>query len=237
MHWIHHYQLIFFDFDGLLVSSEELHFLAYQRMCANRGFVLDWDFIQYCKAAHYDGKLLKTLIYQEFPELQAMEPDWDVLHDEKIREVMCLFEDSINLMPGVDKLLKRVEEARIRCCVVSHSPDKLISVARNKHPILNSIPFWVTREQYSNPKPEPDCYLTAMEKYAESGDYIIGFEDTPRGIAALMRTHIRPVLISAVHYPEIPSLKEKGIRHFSNFDAIPSDFPFDQNEMWRTAVA
>ena len=33
MDWIKKYQLFLFDFDGLLVNTEEMHFLAYKQMC------------------------------------------------------------------------------------------------------------------------------------------------------------------------------------------------------------
>lgn len=224
MRWIHDYQLFLFDFDGLLVNTEELHFLAYQRMCADRGFSLNWDFDRYCQAAHYGAEALELQIYQEFPSLKAMEPDWKVLYAEKKKEIMRLLsEDAVNLMPGVDRLLLALQDAGIKRCVVTHSPDELVAVARRKHPVLNTIPFWVTREQYSHPKPHPECYLKAVRMYAEAGECVIGFEDTPRGITALMQTPIKPVMICTAHYPEIPLFKGQGVSHFSTLDAIPAD--------------
>src|SRR3990172_6839619 len=50
MHWIYQFQLFLFDFDGLLVNTEDLHFAAYQKMCCDRGFELKWDFERFCQA-------------------------------------------------------------------------------------------------------------------------------------------------------------------------------------------
>lgn len=222
MHWIHEYQLFLFDFDGLLVNTEEIHYLAYKRMCATRGVDFSWDFDRYCQAAHYDASALRNQIYVEFPELLDQEPHWDVLYAEKKEQLRKLFlEGAVHLMPGVEKLLKILIDKQVPRCVVTHSPDDLVQLVRNLHPILNTIPNWITREQYSHPKPHPECYERAISLFAKPTDHIIGFEDTPRGLWALLGTNrVRPILVCEAQYPEIPDFIQKGVLHFPTFDAI-----------------
>lgn len=221
MRWIHEYQLFLFDFDGLLVNTEELHFLAYQRMCSDRGFHLKWDFNRYCQAAHYDASELEKQIYAEFPALKAMEPDWKVLYAEKKQAILqLLHEGAVHLMPGVERLLNALKEAGIKRCVVTHSPDELVVIAREKNPVLNTIPFWITREHYSHPKPNPECYLKAIEMHAGKGERVIGFEDTPRGIMALLGTTATPVMVCTANYPEIASFKKQGVTHYPTLDNL-----------------
>jgi HAD superfamily hydrolase (TIGR01509 family) len=221
MQWIHHYQLFLFDFDGLLVNTEEMHYLAYVRMCERRGVALNWDFDRYCRAAHYRAEALKEQVYVEFPELLRQEPNWAVLYEEKRKAMLELLrEGAAHLMPGVKVLLETLQEAKIPSCVVTHSPDELISLVRKQNPVLNTIPFWITREQYSQPKPHPECYFKAIETHAGPNDRIIGFEDTPRGLSALSQTRALPVLICQAHYPEIPDFLAKGAKHFPTLEAI-----------------
>lgn len=221
MHWIHDFQLFLFDFDGLLVNTEEIHFQAYKRMCQGRGCNLDWDFNQYCKAAHYTAEGLKNAIYSYFPELYKKEPVWEVLYAEKKQAILDLLnEGAVHPMPGVEKLLAALHKAGIVHCVVTHSADDLVNVVRKKNPALDSIPYWFTREHYSHPKPHPECYQKAIEKLAKPGDKIIGFEDTPRGLEALLATKALPVLICQADYPEIPAFIKKGAQHFPNFESI-----------------
>lgn len=222
MQWIHEFQLFLFDFDGLLVNTEEIHYMAYKRMCAQRGVDLTWDFDYYCRVAHYSAEGLREQLYAQYPQLKAIESSWDVLYAEKKRAVIELLnEGAIHPMPGVEKLLTALEKASIPRCVVTHSADELVSIARRKNPILNSIPVWLTREHYSHPKPHPECYLKAIEKLAKPHDRIIGFEDTPRGLKALMQTRAKAVLICQAHYPEIPSFVQSGVLHFPTFSDIP----------------
>lgn len=213
------YKLFLFDFDGLLVDTEHIHYEAYQEMCKRRGYELPLDFLQYCAIAHYTSAGLEEVVYQNCPGLKAEEPHWDVLYKEKTAIYYDKLEKgAISLMPGVEEFLEKIKGAP--SCVVTHSARFLVQAIRKKNPLLNTIPFWITREDYERPKPYPDAYQTAIQRFGEKERAIIGFEDTPRGIAALQGTHAQPVLITSMDYPEIPSLKKKGVLHFLNFHDV-----------------
>lgn len=220
MQWIHEYSFFLFDLDGLLVNTEEIQYASYKKMCNDRGCDLPWTFEEYCQIAHSDAKALKEKICHEIPLLLAQAP-WEVLYSEKKKALNeLLATKKINLMPGVEKLLMELDRANIKRCVVTHSSLKEVELIRNKNPILNTIPNWLTREDYSNPKPHPDGYLTAISRYANEHDKIIGFEDSPRGMKALIQTNAVPVLISQFDYPEIPEFIKKGVKHFRSFESV-----------------
>jgi beta-phosphoglucomutase len=221
MQWINNYQLFLFDFDGLLVNTEEIHFLAYQRMLKSNGVVLTWDFDRYCQVAHYDPDGLRKQIYAAFPELERREPNWSVLYAEKKKAVIDLVkEGAVHLMPGVEILLTALQAANIKSCVATHSPDELVNAVRHQQKILDTIPYWITREDYTHPKPHPECYLKAIERFASKGDRIIGFEDTPRGIRALLATPAKPVLVCQARYPEIPQFIAQGVTHIHSLEDL-----------------
>ncbi len=224
MRWIHDFQLFLFDFDGLLVNTEELQYQAYVRMCANRGFTLTWDFPRYCHAAHHVAEGLRDQIYAEFPSLQTQEPNWSVLHSEKKQAFIQLIQEGpVNLMPGAAQLLEALQKANIKRCVVTQSTQELIAIIRKKNPILSTIPYWITREDYSNPKPSPECYQKAIAKFAKDTDNIIGFEDAPRGLNALRMTRALPVLICPNDYPGLNTIDRQGILHFTSLDKVMSN--------------
>ncbi len=215
MNWIHNYQLFLFDFDGLLVNTEEIHFAAYKRMCQLYGYDLNWTFQKYCKLAHYKSDAVQKQLFKEMPGLKQKEPSWDMLYAHKRQAVLDLIQEgAVHLMPGAEILLSALDKAQIPCCVVTHSPEILIQEIRKQNPILNTISHWITRENYKHPKPNPECYRVAIERFAKAGDKIIGFEDTPRGLSALMGTSAEPVLISQIPYPEIPTFVKNGARHY-----------------------
>ena len=221
MKWIRDFQLFLFDFDGLLVNTEHLHYQAYVNMLAARGFTCDWSFLRFCELAHFDSHTLRTQIYAEFP---GIEPNWTILYEEKKR---CYFElissGKVELMPGVEKLLRALEKENIRRLVATNSLREQIEHLRSQHPVLQTIPHWITREDYSNPKPSPECYLRAIQLYGKAGDKIIGFEDSIRGLQALRQTAALPVLICPSHHPLLEIAMEKGVVHYESLDQIPDD--------------
>lgn len=229
MQWISHYQLFLFDFDGLLVDTENLHYQAYIEMCARRGFQLNWSFQRYSQAAHHRSTDLQNQIYAEFPSLQIQEPNWQVLYEEKKSIFLNLIESNpVPLMPGVADLLLALQANGIKRCVVTHSAASLISRIRKQNPILDTIPHWITREDYANPKPHPECYRVAIAKLAEPQDRMIGFEDSPRGLQALLETEAKPILIcppNSAYLNKTLSLHEH-VHYYPSFSAIQdSDSP------------
>lgn len=213
MEWIQNYQLFLFDLDGLLVNTESLHYLAYKMMLQSRGYQLPWNFQRYCMTAHYHSDRIEKELLEIFPSLYDAGDSWEKLYAEKKNFIANLLKQGTCLMPGVQSLLTQLEAHHIPCCVVTHSADELVSIIRQQHPILDRIPFWVTRHQYTHPKPHPECYFRAIEKYAKPTDQVIGFEDSPRGLKALMETRAKPILICEVDYPEIPEFIKKGATH------------------------
>ena len=221
MKWIRDFQLFLFDFDGLLVDTERIHFAAYVNMLARRGYRLDWSYAQYSELAHLNANALKDGLYAQFPDL---DPNWDLIYSEKKQAYLdLLVSGKLQLMPGVEPLLKELKDANIRRCVVTHSLLDQTLLIRSKLPILDSIPNWVTREEYEKPKPNPECYLRAIQLYGKLGDKIIGFEDSVRGLTALKGTPALPVLICPSHHPLLEIATEGDVVHFESFEQIPQD--------------
>lgn len=226
MKWIEKFSLFLFDFDGLLVNSEHLHFQAYLEMCRRRGFSLSWDFYQFCLVAHYSSTGLRDTIYEELPELKVIEPDWKILYAEKKKIYEDLLEKgTLELLPGVERLLKALQKADKRRCVATNSFKAQVDAIQKQLPILGSIPVWITREDYENPKPRPDAYLEAIKRLGQPGDRLIGFEDSLRGIQALKQAGVPPVLICPDLHPQLEDPALKGIPYFRSFEEIPETGP------------
>jgi beta-phosphoglucomutase len=217
--WIHNFDLFLFDFDGLLVNTEEIHFEAYRQMCRKFGFELDWDFRMFCGVAHSDSEALRKTIYAQLPELYKQQPDWSVLYAEKKRIYLQLLKAGrVNFLPGAEELLTALQEAGIKRCVVTNSAEEQIEWIKGGLPLLNSIPVWITREYYDKPKPDSECYRKALEMLAEPGDRIVGFEDSLRGLKALQGVSVKAVLICSNDHPQMKEIS--GVAHFEGLDRI-----------------
>lgn len=195
MQWIAEYDLFLFDFDGLLADTEALHFQAYREICAEYGLDLNWSMPEYGKAAYFHATGLFDALQKAFPKTIYAQM-WPEFYAKKKAAFMRLAPTAA-LMPGVAELLKALSELDKRISVVTHSSAEMIAPIRASHAVLDLIPHWVTRGDYSNPKPAPDGYQLAIERYGKPGDRIIGFEDTLKGARALIAAEkITAVLIN-----------------------------------------
>lgn len=217
MAWLDDYQLFLLDFDGLLVNTEEIHYLAYKEMFKKRGIDFSWSFDRYCKAAHYSSDTFRVQIYEEFPALEKQEPRWPVLYEEKKTILINMYHNgNVHLMPGAKSLLEFLHQTQKKHCVVTNSPYDVILKLKSQIPELQRIPYWITRENYTHAKPHPECYIKAVELYSQPGDRVIGFEDSPRGIRALIGAGVKAVMVTETPYPEIPEFLELGALHLSS---------------------
>lgn len=216
MEWIRQFDLFLFDFDGLLVDTEQLHYQAYQKTLCHYGHRLEWTFPAYCNLAHTGSTKVKEALYAEFPDLPS---DWDAIYRIKKECYQELLEQGkIALMPGVAPLLEALLQAKIRSCTVTHSPRTQTDRIRTQLPILNSIPHWITREDYQKPKPDPECYRKAIELYGRPNDRVVGFEDTPRGLAALGGTRAVAVWISEASI--LQKMVDPSVRRYPSFEHL-----------------
>lgn len=207
-----HYSLFLFDFDGLLVDTERLHFRAYQQLCARYNLDLPWEFSDFCQFAHRSSDHLREGVYKAVPQLKEVGESWDQLYGHKKALYLDLIkEHGVQLMPGVAEFLSYLQAKNARCCVVTHSPRKDVEHIRQQHEVLREIPSWLTREDYSAPKPAPDGYLKALQLYLPAGGKAIGFEDSPRGLQSLKGAGVTPVFVSSFAYNFIDPKEFNGV--------------------------
>ncbi len=223
MDLVESHDLFMFDLDGLLVNTEELHYLSYKRMLLKHGFHLTWDFETYFSIAQKDSDAVKHQILQLFPDVLKFVTGWkDLYNQKKALLVEVLKENPVSLLPGVANFLQLLKEKEKKMCVVTHSTKEVVEVLRHKIPELETIPFWFCREDYTNPKPSPDGYLKAIEVLASETCRVIGFEDSYRGIQALIQTRALPVLINGFDHTMREQFQKDGILTFQSFHEVMS---------------
>src|SRR5262245_56736118 len=101
MDWIQDYQLFLFDFDGLLVNTERLHYAAYAELCRRHGCALKWDFERFCREAHRKAMGIWDGLKREFPSMFESGVAVDALYEEKKSIYVDLLKTSpLELMEG-----------------------------------------------------------------------------------------------------------------------------------------
>ncbi|MBS0619884.1 MAG: HAD family phosphatase [Verrucomicrobia bacterium] len=210
------YQLFLFDFDGLLVDTEPTHFSAYVALCEGRGCAWKWNFEEFCHRAHGKAMGIWDALEKEYPQMFSHGQTREMLYEEKKRIYVEMLKSRPPLfMPGALELIEELEKAGIPRAVVTNSPREQIELIKAALPELQKISLWVTREDYARAKPAPDGYLHAIQRLGKAGDRIIGFEDTKKGLEALLAAGVDAVLVCPEHLPHVKECLALGAKHLN----------------------
>jgi len=208
------YDVYLFDWDGLIVSTQELLYLswktAYQEETNDDETPLtfeEWSlFLHSSFSGCRDdlGRRLKPIIHKERMNKRGHE-----LYDQMLRSSPYL-----RLLEGVEAFFSSLDPRRVFVVTSSSRAEVNLIRKRLQCPTLEAIPeqHWLTREIYIHRKPDPEGWNRAIQwagweqsKPAEQLK-VVGFEDTPSGVHSLLASQPTCkktcVLVSPFHYPD-----------------------------------
>ncbi|MFM7661454.1 MAG: beta-phosphoglucomutase [Bacteroidota bacterium] len=172
---------LIFDLDGILVSTEHNHFIAWKNTAKVLGISFDkYDNEQLKGISRADSlkKILalgnKTISEQYFNELLTKKNDF------YLNSIQTLNQE--NVLPGVLNLLKKAQEFGLKCAVGSSSKNaRFILTKLDIDRYFNVI---VDGSDVSHPKPHPEVFIKGAELMGVDPAECIVFEDAQSGIQA-----------------------------------------------------
>lgn len=192
---------VIFDFDGVIVDTEPLHYKAFQRILEPLGLGFTWE------------RYVET--YMGFDDRDAFLEAFNakgrqISHEELGRLIAAkadLFQEviggGVTPYPGVVELITTLHGANVPLAICSgalHSDIKPILEMLN---ISGCFGVIVSADDVAKSKPDPECYRLAYEKLynrcssaAISRSRTIAVEDTPAGIAAAKGAGLQVVAVT-----------------------------------------
>jgi HAD superfamily hydrolase (TIGR01509 family) len=113
---------------------------------------------------------------------QFSDIEMDIIKSEKRIE---LEKETIQFTKNSEHFLQWLMDNDMNFCIVTNTNEKTAELFKSKLPLLKKIKQWIYRDNYTCPKPNPECYHLAKQKYYKNEPYIIGFEDSLVGYTAL----------------------------------------------------
>lgn len=174
---------VIFDFDGIIVDSEPLHFRAFNEVLDPLGFSVSWD--AYCETyiGFDDRDAFKEIFKANKKKLAARE--LDQLICQKADVMQKYIEDGEAMpLPGAVELVKSIP-VRLPIALCSGALRSDIEPILEKLGISDAFTVIVTAEDTEKSKPDPAPYLLALEKLEiEDASTALAIEDTPAGIVS-----------------------------------------------------
>jgi beta-phosphoglucomutase len=213
---------VIFDFNGIIVDDEPIHFELFQKVFAEEGIDLSKD-AYYARYLGFDDRGAFSFGYHEHnrplshEKLTALIDRKAVYYQEAIRNHVAIF-------PGVKELVVDLSN-NLPLAVASGALRHEIETILTTVGLIHHFKAIVSAEDVERGKPEPDIYLKALATLnAQNGDAIqagdcVVIEDSKEGIKGARRAGMKCLAVTNSHPAEllgeadtiVTSLEEVGL--------------------------
>lgn len=179
---------IIFDFDGVIVDSEPLHYAAFQRTLEPLGLHFTWQ--EYIET--YIGFDDRDAFRHAFSS-QGTVLSSELLHN-LIEQKASFFEETIRYgvspYPGVVELIGYLNSNKVPLALCSGALRRDIDPILAILGITDYFDVIVTAEDVAASKPDPECYELAFQRLQSVHNNsftkasTLAIEDTPAGISS-----------------------------------------------------
>jgi len=177
-----------FDFDGVIVDTEPLHYTAFQRLLEPQGLGFSWEQYVETYMGFDDRDAFMEAFKSSSSTLSATE--MQSLIDRKADLFQEIIRDGIQAYSGVVDLIRLIKAGGTPLAISSGALRSDIAPILETLGIAECFDVIVTAEDVARSKPDPECYRLALARLNEfhslnlTPRQVLAIEDTPAGIAA-----------------------------------------------------
>lgn len=188
---------VFWDIDGTLIDSEELHYQVIADWCQDYGFPL--------KKEDNDALLGKSMV-EKWEILSLKYPiQSDEIHFKKeCAERYCAAVQRDLEREELTTIFRAVAKSSVPQACVSNGDMVVVEANLQVLGLAGLVSFSISGDDVTNGKPDPEPYLAAAEKLGLAPSECLVIEDSTVGVAAGAAAGMQ-----VVAWPEENSPKEK----------------------------
>ena len=164
-----------FDFDGLIVDTENPGFISWQEIYQEFGATLHID--DWRHATGYVGGFDPGI---HLERILGRRLDWSRLMPKREARNWELTLQA-SALPGIESLLRSARERRLPVGVASNSENGWVEDGLQRLGLRDYVDAVVTRDMVMNPKPAPDIYLKTVQTLQVEPGYAVALEDSEPG--------------------------------------------------------
>lgn len=191
---------VIFDFDGIIVDTEPIHYHAFQQVLNPLGLGYSWE--EYME--RYIGFDDRDAFREAFREAgKEIGPEQlAALIDKKASLFEHIVQQGVTAYPGVISLLTNLK-GNVPLALCSGALRSDILPILDTMAIRDVFDVLVTADDVKESKPDPQSYILAVKKLSVTfpekhitADRCIAIEDTPAGIASAMKAGVRVLAVT-----------------------------------------
>ena len=191
---------VIFDFDGVIVDSEPLHYMAFQEVLKPLGMAFSYD--EYLD--RYIGFDDRDAFKEAF-RIAGKELSTERL-SELIKSKSVTFErivrEKIEAFPGARRLVRELYSEGVPLAIASGALKEEIILILEKLSLVSFFEIIVSADQVKKSKPHPETYMVALERLRGKLNletlkpgHCVAIEDTPAGIKSAQNAGLKVVAV------------------------------------------
>jgi HAD superfamily hydrolase (TIGR01509 family) len=200
---------VIFDFNGIIVDDEPIHFKLFQKVLAEEGIALTEE-AYYARYLGFDDRGAFLANYRD-NQRSLSEAGLADLIERKAAYYQDAIRNHVSIFPGVESLIADLS-GRLLLAVASGALRQEIETILSTAGLLRRFHVIVAAEDVERGKPEPDIFLKALDRLnAGNGDPIgaaqcLVIEDSKEGVKGARSAGMKCLAVTNSHPAEL--LKE-----------------------------
>jgi len=200
-------QAVILDMDGLMLDTERLYQVAFQKAASQLGFLLDDTFYFTLIGQTYTDNQIALVerFGADFP-LALFQQRWSQLWREDVEAF------GIPLKPGLMELLDHLAVRNFPVAIATSSHQEYAASSLRAAKLdVRRFAHIVSGDQVENGKPAPDIYLEAARRLGVNPAHSLAIEDSDAGILSASAAGMIPVMVPDIKPPSA-SAREAAFR-------------------------
>lgn len=183
-------QAVLFDFDGVVVQSEDVYDQATAKLGQFYGFDVPAEFFDANRGVD------EILFYSRFKSAFNLDINDQELQDNGRRILWNEFSSSVHHTPGFEQFYKKIRGHVDHVALVTATPRPLVEEIFKNSKIAVIFDQTITASDVLQTKPAPEPYLKACELLAVKPGDTLAIEDSPTGLKSAIAAGCQTVGIT-----------------------------------------
>jgi len=180
-----------FDMDGVLVDNIPVHMKAFGEYARRRGVAVDTSIVM-SMSGRSNAEIFDALFPREVVESVGTKR----LGDEKEAIYREIYAPALAPARGLVDFLNGLKECGVKLAVGTSAPRANLDFVLDGLDLRTRFDTLVDLDMVTRAKPDPEIYLTAVERLGLRAEECIVFEDAIAGIEAARAAGIKVVALS-----------------------------------------
>ena len=215
---------VIFDFNGIIVDDEPIHFELFQKVFAEEGINLTKD-AYYARYLGFDDRGAFSFGYREHNRFLGQEHLTELIARKAVYYQDAI-RNHIEIFPGVKPLIRKLAES-LPLAVASGALRNEIETILTTAGLIDYFKAIVSAEDVERGKPEPDIFLKALDSLnrqnsqtIRAGECVV-IEDSKEGIKGARRASMKCLAVTNSHPAE---LLNEATAVVKTLEAVTLDF-------------